>query len=437
MPTWRARSRPPSLAKGIAAPATEVERFESTFNRVRLAGGVIVVLSGPLFPNIGVLWVVALGLVLFAHCAAVAILMRTDLLPRHPEALARVFFAIDTAIVSYGILVFAKDPGWTAYVVGTLLVIGGGFRFGPRGAFAAALAMCITYVGVAIYRGAAFGYVTEPERMAFVVALFLLEAFLIAGILRELATLRAQRDAFERQQAETEALRELERAKSDFLAAMSHDFRSPLTVIRGTLELLLSRQPGALAPSQEELARRAQRNVLRLEDFTEELLEMARLEQGGVQLDREDVDAFELVREVVEDHRPLSQERRQSVTVEVDGADPVISADAPRLRHALGNLVSNAIKYAPEDSPITVRAARRDGSLRISVVDHGPGVAAADRERIFEKFTRSGASRTKPGAGLGLAIARSLVELHGGTLRYEDADGGGAAFIVTVPVAEI
>jgi signal transduction histidine kinase len=70
-------------------------------------------------------------------------------------------------------------------------------------------------------------------------------------------------------------------------------------------------------------------------------------------------------------------------------------------------------------------------------VDHGPGVPAADRERIFEKFTRSGASRTKPGAGLGLAIARSLFELHGGTLRYEDADGGGAAFIVTVPVAEI
>lgn len=420
----------------MAAPATEVERFESTFNRVRLAGGVIVVLSGPLFPNIGVPYVVALGLALFLQCVIVAAVMRSDLLPRHPEALARALFAVDTTIVSYGILVFARDPGWTAYIVGTLLVIGGGFRFGPRGAFAAALAMSVTYVGVAVYRGAAFGYVTEPERMAFVVVLFLLEAFLVAGILGEVEKLRAQRDAFERQQAETEALRELDRAKSDFLAAMSHDFRSPLTVIRGTLELLLSRQPGPLAAPQEELARRAQRNVRRLEDFTEELLEMARLEQGGVQLDREDVDAYELVREVVEDHRPLAQERRQVVNVELDGGDPIISADATRLRHALGNLVSNAIKYAPEDSPITVNAARHDGTLRIRVVDRGPGVAPADRERIFEKFTRVRATRATPGAGLGLAIARSLVELHGGTLRYEDAPGGGAAFILTVPAED-
>lgn len=427
------RWRPPSLASGVAAPATEVKRFESTFNRVRLAGGVIVVLSGPLFPNIGVPYVVALGLALFMHCAVVGALMRSDLLRRHPDTFARAFFAADTAIVAYGILVFARDPGWTAYIVGTLLVIGGGFRFGPVGAFAAALAMSATYVGVASYRGPAFGYFTEPERMAFVVVLFLLQAFLVSGILREIAKLRAQRDAFERQQAETEALRALDRAKSDFLAAMSHDFRSPLTVIRGTLELLLSQQPGPLAASQQELARRAQRNVLRLEDFTGELLEMARLEQGGVELDREDVDAYELVREVVEDHRPLAQERRQSVTVELDANDPVISADATRLRHAIGNLVSNAIKYAPEESPITVRAARQDGTLRISVIDRGPGVAPADRERIFEKFTRVRPTRATPGAGLGLAIARSLVELHGGTLRYEEAAGGGAAFIVSVP----
>ncbi|HEY6959792.1 MAG TPA: HAMP domain-containing sensor histidine kinase [Candidatus Limnocylindria bacterium] len=436
MPISRMRWRPPSLARGVAAPATEVERFESTFNRVRLAGGVIVVLSGPLFPNIGVPYVVALGLVLFAHCAAVAGLMRSDLLQRHPETLARVFFAVDTAIVSYGILVFAKDPGWTAYIVGTLLVIGGGFRFGPLGAFAAAIAMSATYVAIAIYRGSAFGYVTEPERMAFVVVLFLLEAFLVSGILREIETLRAQRDAFERQKAETEALRELDRAKSDFLAAMSHEFRSPLTVIRGTLELLLSQQPGPLATPQQELARRAQRNVLRLEDFTAELLEMARLEQGGVQLDREDVDAYELLREVVEDHRPLAQERRQSVSVEVDDNDGVISADATRFRHVLDNLVSNAIKYAPEASPITVRAARRNGSLEISVIDRGAGVAPADRERIFEKFTRLRPTRATPGAGLGLAIARSLVELHGGTLRYEDADGGGASFIVDMPTED-
>ena len=118
--------------------------------------------------------------------------------------------------------------------------------------------------------------------------MYLLEGFLVAGLLRELATLRAQREAFGHQRAETEALRELEQMKSEFLAEMSHDFRSPLTVVRGAVELLMSEWPGPMNPGQHELIIRAARNVHRLEEFAEDLLEMARIEHGGITLEGRD-----------------------------------------------------------------------------------------------------------------------------------------------------
>jgi two-component system, OmpR family, sensor histidine kinase KdpD len=112
----------------------------------------------------------------------------------------------------------------------------------------------------------------------------------------------------------------------------------------------------------------------------------------------------------------------------------VIIADVGRLRRALGNLIANAIKYAPERSPIVVQTTRDSESFVVRVTDDGPGVSPAERDHIFEKFSRGRRSSAVTGAGLGLAIARSLAELHGGSLRYEDAEGGGATFVLTVPV---
>src|SRR5439155_6652055 len=129
--------------------------------------------------------------------------------------------------------------------------------FGTLGAFGAAIVMATTYVVAAIYRQETFGYPTEPQRIVFTVTIYLLAGFLMTGLLRELATLRAQREAFEHQRAETEALRQVDRMKSDVLAERSHDFRSPITVVRGALELLLSERPGGLRPDQRGLAHRA------------------------------------------------------------------------------------------------------------------------------------------------------------------------------------
>jgi len=411
----------------------ELVRFERTFNLARLGGAGLAFVLGPLFPNLGVWSLVFLGVGLLAEAAAIEAALRRVRSRDGLERLARVVFLVDLLVVAFGIFVFAADPRWTTYIVGGLLIIAGGFRFGPRGALAGAGVMSLATVAIAFFRTSVYGYALEPERVVFTVTVNLLAAFLMSGLLRELRALRGQREAFLRQTAETEALRAVDHMKSDFLAAMSHDFRSPLTVVRGAVELLLGERPGVLTPGQRELAESAERNVRRLEEFTEDLLEMARLEQGAVALEPEDLDVRTLLSEVVADHQVLANQRRQWFALDAPADVMTVSADRGRLRQALNNLVGNAIKYAPTGTPITVRAERQNGLFRIAVSDHGPGIPPEERGHMFEKFFRGRGVGATPGAGLGLSIARSLVVLHGGTLDYEDTPGGGSTFVVHLP----
>jgi signal transduction histidine kinase len=367
------------------------------------------------------------------YAAVVFWMMQTK--PESFERLTRVMFVLDIGIVSAAMLVFSSDPSWTTWVIGSLIIIAGGFRFGTAGAFTAAGAISLAYVAIAAYRSERFGLVGEPWRLAFHVSVFILAAYMMSGLLRELEHLRAQREKFVRQAVEAAALRQADRIKSEFLAAMSHDFRSPLTVVRGAVELLLGERPGTLTAAQRELAESAERNIRRLEDFTAQLLEMARLEEGQVALDKEEIDAIALVRDVVADHAVLAKQKRQWISLDVDPDPPHVVADRSKMHQALTNLIVNAIRYAPQGTPILVMAHRRGDALRIEVRDHGPGIATEDRQRIFDKFFRGQNADGTPGSGLGLAIARSLVTLHGGTLEYEENPGGGSAFVTLLPLA--
>lgn len=411
----------------------ELVRFERTFNLARLGGAGLAFVLGPFFPNLGAWSLALLGVGLLIEAAAIEAALRRVRTRDGLERLARTVFALDCVVVAFGIFTFAADPRWTTYIVGVLLIIAGGFRFGPRGALAGATAMSLATAAIAFFRANAYGYALEPERVFFTVTVNLLAAFLMSGLLRELRGLRGQREAFLKQSAETEALRAVDQMKSDFLAAMSHDFRSPLTVVRGAVELLLGERPGALTAGQRELAESAERNVLRLEEFTEDLLEMARLEQGAVALEPEDLDVRALLTEIVADHQILAKQRRQWFALDAPADAMKVSADRGRLRQALSNLVGNAIKYAPTGTPINVHAERQNGLFQIAVSDHGPGIPPEERGHMFEKFFRGRGVGSTPGAGLGLSIARSLVVLHGGTLDYEDTPGGGSTFVVRLP----
>jgi signal transduction histidine kinase len=409
------------------------ERLEHTFNWARVGGAALIFFLGPFFPNIGTAYLIALGVFVLGYAVVVFWMMRSK--PETFDGLTRVMFVLDIGIVSSAMLVFSSDPSWTTWVVGSLIIIAGGFRFGTAGAFTAAGAVSLAYVAIAAYRSETYGLMAEPWRVAFHVSVFLLAAYMMSGLLRELEHLRAQREKFVRQAVEAAALRQADRIKSEFLAAMSHDFRSPLTVVRGAVELLLGERPGSLTTAQRELAESAERNVRRLEDFTAQLLEMARLEEGQIALDKEEIDAIALVRDVVADHAILAKQKRQWISLDVDLDPPHVVADRSKMQQALANLIVNAIRYAPQGTPILVAAHRRGDELRIEVRDHGPGIAAEDRQRIFDKFFRGHNADGTAGSGLGLAIARSLVTLHGGTLEYEENPGGGSAFVTVLPLA--
>jgi signal transduction histidine kinase len=232
-----------------------------------------------------------------------------------------------------------------------------------------------------------------------------------------------------REASQAEALRAADRMKDEFLATVSHELRTPLTIVRGALEIL---RRGVARP--EQLIDQALRNVERLSRTVQDLIDLAQLREARVELERVYVPARELLEEAAQAHGLLATQRGQRLVV--DGAMdlPLAYVDRARMLQVLGNVVSNAIRYGPLETPITLSCECESEELRFRVVDRGPGVPAAERERIFDRFYRGEATRDiVSGSGLGLAIARRLIELHGGRIWVEDADPG-SAFVIALPL---
>jgi two-component system OmpR family sensor kinase len=243
--------------------------------------------------------------------------------------------------------------------------------------------------------------------------------------------------SFRAQQASEEQARASEGRMRRFVADASHELRTPLTSIRGFAEL--HRQGAVHGPEDTgRIMARIEAEATRMGLLVEDLLQLARLDQQRP-LTLGPVDLAELAGDAVHDARAVQPDRPLSLLLDPSLTDaPVVSGDEARLRQVIGNLVTNALTHTPVDAKVTVRLAEDatdPGVVVLSVSDEGPGLAAADAERVFERFYRADASRTRAagGTGLGLSIVASLVAAHGGRVELTTAPGQGATFAVRLP----
>jgi signal transduction histidine kinase len=271
-------------------------------------------------------------------------------------------------------------------------------------------------------------------------AISLLVVGRLAGILRALERSRgsesAAREVAEQAHAQLTVqnarLVEADRLKDEFVALISHDLRTPLTSIIGYLELTLD--DGNLSEEQRGYLGVADRNADRLLHLVNDLLFVARLEAGELNLQPSELDLAALARQSVSEAGPRATAGGVELTCETDGAVP-IQADKGRMFQVLDNLVSNAIKFTPAGGGVKVSVGPANGVVQLKVTDTGIGIDPAEQAQLFERFFRTAtvAEQQIPGTGLGLYIARVIVEAHGGSIEVESRPGEGSSFCVELP----
>jgi signal transduction histidine kinase len=259
------------------------------------------------------------------------------------------------------------------------------------------------------------------------------EIELVSLLGRLVATAVQNIRAYEAERRRVEELARLSQLRADFVSLVSHELRSPMAAVIGAARTLQDRWRMLSADQRESFLALIGDETSRLAELVGDVLDTSRIEAGTFSYRFEEVDLANLVDEAVEAAELAQQE--VAVVASVRGGLPAIRGDRARLRQVLGNLIENAVKYSPEGGEVRVSAAAGNGAVQIDVRDSGPGIPRDQQARIFEKFGRvdvPGAS--KPGTGLGLFIARSIAEAHGGSLDVTSGLEPGATFRLTLPV---
>jgi signal transduction histidine kinase len=269
------------------------------------------------------------------------------------------------------------------------------------------------------------GDLTRPLQGAVAAIVLLVVMGGFASVLALTRRLRAARE-------EQRRLREIAVAREEFASIVSHELRTPVAGLLGFLQTTIDHW-GAMGDDERRRAvGRALENAERLQHLSADVLDTSAIELGTVEL-----------RSEVLDLTTLAQEAADSVSAAFNGHeiliaadDPVlVTADAARLRQVIGNVLDNAVKNSPPDSPVEVTVSRSGAEGRVAIRDHGTGIASGDRERVFDKYTRAGAALGR-GTGLGLYLARQIVETHGGRIWVDETDGVGTTIVLTLPTAD-
>lgn len=257
----------------------------------------------------------------------------------------------------------------------------------------------------------------------------------VAELEREIARRKRAEDALHAAEADRQQLRELSAVKDEYLSITSHQLRTPATIVKQYLALLLDGPADSLTPGQREKLRLAFESNERQLKTINDLLMLASVEAGTLRLNRQTCDLGQLVQDIALEQTTEIIRRNQTLELTLPPL-PQVQVDTRYIRMVVENLVSNASKYSPQQTPIVVSAGVLPGGVFISVADKGIGISKKDQEQLFKKFSRIDGALTHgiEGTGLGLYWVKKIVELHGGTLGLRSHVGQGSTFTVNLPL---
>ena len=355
----------------------------------------------------------------------------------------RVLYASPTRALRYsaGMKGYAWAVGASAACTAAGLAMQG--RFDPVN-IAMVYLLAVVIVALRFDRGAAilasvlavatFDFVFVPPAGAFTVddaqylltfAIMLAVGLVISGLVESV-----RRQAREQSQLELEA--ETERMRSALLASISHDLRTPLAVMAGASSTLATKGEALSSRERTQLAGSIYEQARDMSEQVAKVLEMTRLETGALKLERDWESIGDLAGAVLRRLGDRLAGRR--VVLDLPQDLPLVRVDATLVEHVLANLLENVARHTPPDTLVQLRAKRSANEVIVSVEDHGPGLQPSDLERVFAKFERVGAEGAARGVGLGLAICRAVVRLHGGRIWADPIPGGGLAFRFSLPL---
>ena len=235
-----------------------------------------------------------------------------------------------------------------------------------------------------------------------------------------------------------ERARQEEKSQQDFFNMMTHELKTPLTPIKGYLELLLEERFGPLNSKQKESLEIIARSISLSQNLIEDLASISKLESGRMQLNLAHVDLAEIVKEAVQEMTGFAMQKEIRIDLRLDADMPAIEADKGAIMRVLTNLVHNAVKFTPERGRIQVEAKKAGKQVQVCVADNGIGITQNEITRLFQKFyqVKSALSQEFKGTGLGLSICKGLIESHGGRIWVESELGKGATFCFTLPLQQ-
>ena len=357
----------------------------------------------------------------------------TGLGRRYPWAIAMVVFtSIGLGVVH---MVLHTGGGESLYYAGLICVILGYTVLMPwrvREACITSGILYLSYFGSIIALGK-----TGELRIFFTNNCFLLSTIVIA-ITSSFVQYRLRFDEFVSRNSLADAnrrLKEMDRLKSQFFSNITHELRTPLTMILSPIESMIEGEMGEFSGSQRKYLVPIRRNALKLLKLINDLLDLARIEERFMRIRVERTDLTELLSEIVEHAKPLAARKHIDLELQLRSVGDDLYVDAEKMERAIINLISNALKFTEEQGRVTLMLEAFDEEVRIGVLDTGVGIPRALLERIFERFSQADGSITRRfgGTGIGLALARELVELHGGRLTVDSAEGQGSLFSIHLP----